>query len=418
MARKKIKAFIDLPPKLEAIFTVPRGAVRYRGAWGGRGSGKSFNFAKMAAIWGYSEGLRILGTRDLQTSIKESLYAEVKNAIMSEPWLRKHYEVGESYIKGRNGTEFIFRGLRHNIASIKSMSQIDLCIVEEAEDVPESSWRDLLPTIRADRSEIWLIWNPRKRGSPTDARFRKNLDGDMLIAEVHYRDNPWFPKVLDNERQRDQRNLDPAVYAHIWDGAYLEQSEALVLKGKYRIDSFKPDYMWDGPYFGVDWGFATDPLAMVKMWIWNNCLFIEYEAYGVGVEIDETPAFFDEVPGSRQHVVRADNARPEMISHCRRAGFNMRAAKKGPGSVEDGIAFLRGFDWIVIHPRCSNTINEAGAWSYKVDRLSGDVLPILVDADNHAWDAARYALEPIMKRGTIQEIDSENEDETITITEW
>lgn len=410
MSKRKSSAIIDLPPKIAAVFSVPRGSVRYRGAYGGRGSGKSFSFAKMSAVWGYSESLRILGTRDLQVSIKESFYAEVKNAILSEPWLNKHYDIGESYISGRNGTEFIFRGLRHNISSIKSMAQIDLCIVEEAEDVPESSWRDLIPTIRADRSEIWPIWNPRKKGSPTDARLRKNIDGDMLIAEVNYCDNPWFPAVLEKERQRDQRNLDPSIYSHIWDGDYLEQTEALVLNGKYRIDGFTPSEFWDGPYYGIDWGFANDPMALVKCWIFGGCLFIEYEAYGAGVEIDETPEFFDAVPGSRDHVIRADNARPEMISHCRRQGFKIVAAKKGPGSVEDGIAFLRGFDWIVIHPRCSNVIKEAGAWSYKIDRLSGDILPVLVDADNHAWDAIRYALEPIMKNLGVGAIDADVND--------
>lgn len=407
MAKAKGRtALIEMPDKLAEVFSVPRGAVRYRGAEGGRGSGKSFTFAKMSAIFGAVEPLRILGTRELQTSIKESFYAEVKNAILSTPWLKAHYRIGESYISGRNGTEYIFRGLRHNISSIKSMAQIDICIVEEAEDVPESSWRDLIPTIRADRSEIWPIWNPRKKGSATDTRFKDKDDDDMLIATVNYQDNNWFPSVLEKERQRDQKNLDPAVYSHVWDGKYLEQSEALVLHGKFRIDRFQPAEHWNGPYFGVDWGFATDPLAAAKLWIWDNYLFVEYEAYGSGVEIDHTDDFLQTVPGLKQHTSRADSARPEMISHCRRKGYNMRPAVKGPGSVEDGIAFLRRFEWIVIHPRCVHTIAEAGAWSYKVDKLSGDVLPILIDADNHIWDAIRYALEPVMKANVTETIDT------------
>src|SRR5690554_8060041 len=101
----------------------------------------------MAAIWGYAEPMRILCTRELQVSIKESMHAELKNAINSIDWLRNHYEIGEAFIRGANGTEFIFRGLRHNMSAIKSMAQIDLCIVEEASDVPQHSWTDLLPTI-------------------------------------------------------------------------------------------------------------------------------------------------------------------------------------------------------------------------------------------------------------------------------
>lgn len=127
---------VSLPPKLVPLFTPPRGDLRFRVAYGGRGSGKSFTFALMAAIWGYAEPLRILCTRELQVSIKESMHAEIKNAIASLPWLAAHYDVGEAYIRGKNGTEFIFRGLRHNISAVKSMAQIDLCIVEEAADVP------------------------------------------------------------------------------------------------------------------------------------------------------------------------------------------------------------------------------------------------------------------------------------------
>lgn len=145
---------VKLPPKLVPVFAPPRGELRYRGAYGGRGSAKSFSFAKMAAIYGYMEPLRILCTRDIQDSIKESFHAELKNAIASEPWLAAAYDVGVDYLRGHNGTEFIFKGLRHNISSIKSTAQIDLCIVEEAEDVPQYSWDDLEPTIRTPKSEI------------------------------------------------------------------------------------------------------------------------------------------------------------------------------------------------------------------------------------------------------------------------
>lgn len=392
-------AQIKIPDKLAPIFKRPRGQVRYRGAFGGRGSAKSFTFAKMAALFGYAEPLRILCTREYQNSIRESFHAELANAINSEPWMMSFYEIGESFISGANGTEFIFKGLRHNISSIKSMAQIDLCIVEEAEDVPESSWVALTPTIRAEQSEIWVIWNPRLKNSPVDTRFRQNQDDDMLIAELNYPDNPWFPTVLEKERQRDQRNCDPSVYAHIWEGAYLEITDAQILKGKVKIQEFIPSLSWDGPYFGADWGFSIDPTGLIKSWIYDDCLYIEHEAYGVGVEIDETPDLFRSIPGSEKHVIRADNARPETISYMRRAGFNVRPAQKGKGSVEDGIAFLRGFKAIVVHPRCKHFINESRLYSYKTDRLSGDVLPIIIDNNNHLIDALRYALEPVMHRG-------------------
>ena len=393
---KKIEAKLAVVPKLVDVFNIPRGEVRYRYAYGGRGSGKSFSFALMAAVMGYSEKLRILCTRELQVSIKESFHAELKNAIQAIPWLDVHYDVGVDYLRGANGTEFIFRGLRHNMSSIKSMAQIDVCIIEEAEDAPESSWIDLEPTIRAPKSEIWVIWNPRKDGSPVDKRFVKNTPPRAVGAEVNYSDNPWFPKVLEEQRQHAQQIMDYAQYAHIWLGKYWSMSNAQVLNGRYVVDDFIPGADWDGPYFGADWGFAQDPTTLVKLWIKNNVLYVEHEAYGVGVEIDHTCRLFSQVPGFDTHIIRADSARPETISFMCRQGLSVVPAKKGKGSVADGVAHLRGYEKIVIHERCINTLEEARLWSYKTDRLTGDVLPVLVDANNHAWDAARYALEPIM----------------------
>lgn len=133
------EAVVRLPKKIKEAFRPARGEVRYRGARGGRGSGKSFNFAKMAAVWGVIEPLRFLCTREFQGSIKESFHAELKNAIASEPWLEAAYDVGVDYLRSRiNKTEFLFKGLRHNVSSVKSMAQIDVCIVEEAEDVPRN----------------------------------------------------------------------------------------------------------------------------------------------------------------------------------------------------------------------------------------------------------------------------------------
>lgn len=395
-----MKATVELPPKLVPIFALPRGATRYRCAKGGRGSGKSFTFALMAAIWGYAEPLRILATRELQISIKESFHAEVKNAIESLPWLAAHYEVGESYVRGKNGTEFIFRGLRHNISAIKSMAQIDLCIVEEAEDVPEASWRDLLPTIRTPRSEIWCVWNPRLDGSPVDQRFVKNTPPDALVVEMNYTDNPWFPDVLDAQRKHDQSTLDPATYAHIWEGAYLTNSDAQVLANKVTVQEFTPAEGWDGPYHGMDYGFAQDPTTAVKCWVHNRKLWVEYEAGKVGLEIDQTAAYIKRhIPGIENYTIRADSARPESTSYLHRHGLpRIESVHKWPNSVEDGVAHMRSYDQIVVHPRCKETIRETRLYSYKVDRLTGDILPVIIDASNHYIDAVRYALAPLIRR--------------------
>lgn len=395
------EAEIILPDKLADLFTPERGAVQYRAAHGGRGSGKSFSFAKMAAVWGYAEPMRVLCTRELQVSIKESFHAELKAAIASEPWLAAHYDVGVDFLRGRNGTEFLFRGLRNNIGSVKSTAKIDLTIVEEAEDVPEPAWLALEATVfRQPASEMWVIWNPRDEGSPVDLRFRKQPPPNGLITEINWQDNPFFPEGLATLRKREEERLDPATYSHVWEGAYLTNSDAQVLAGKVRVSEFTPGDDWDGPYHGLDYGFSQDPTAAVKCWLHDGRLFIEHEAGKQGLEIDETALFIkSRIPGIELHTVRADSARPESTSYLKRNGLpRLVSVDKWPGSVEDGVAFLRSHKEIVVHPRCRETIRETRLYSYKVDRQSGDVLPQIVDANNHYMDALRYALAPMIQR--------------------
>jgi phage terminase large subunit len=362
----------------------------------------------MTAIHGYAaaemggKGIILCG-REWMNSLKDSSMAEVKDAIESEPWLKAYYDVGLEYIRSKNRRiEYVFTGLNRNLDSLKSKSKILVAWIDEAEGVSEMGWNKLEPTLREEGSELWVTWNPEIDGSPTDVRFRKQahmLEGNSMIVEMNYRDNPWFPQPLEALRQRQQKTLDPSTYAWIWDGAYRQNSEAQVLNGKFRVDDFVPGPNWDGPYFGLDFGFAQDPTAGVKMWVHDQRLFVEYESYAQALELDHTPErLIKDLPGIVDHVCRADNARPESISYLKRHGLpRMRACEKGKGSVEDGIAHLKSYTEIVIHSRCNHFFDECLRYSYKVDRLSGDVLPVLVDAHNHLIDAARYGLEPIMK---------------------
>ena len=393
---------VELAPKLIPVLAPPLGTYRYRVLRGGRGSGKSFSVAKMAAIWGAVQPLRILCVREFQNTIKESFHAELKSAINSCQWLSTQYDVGVDYLRHKtNSTEFIFKGLRHNIDGVKSMAQIDLVICEESETIPHTSWRDLLPTIRAPKSEIIIIYNPKRRDSWVAQTFDTDkLPPRTIVVDVNYTDSPWFPAVLDEQRLHDRETLDPALYRHIWEGAYYEQSDAQVFAGRYQIADFEPAANWDGPYYGVDFGFSADPTAGVKCWIHDGNLYIEHELYQQRLELDDTgPELIEALPDIERHACRADNARPESISYLKRHGLpRMVACEKGKGSVEDGIEFIKSFKKVVIHSRCPNTAKEFDLYSYKTDRLSGDILPVLLDANNHAIDALRYALEAIMKR--------------------
>ncbi|MEY0017729.1 PBSX family phage terminase large subunit [Providencia rettgeri] len=398
-------ARIEIPPKLIPAF---EGNYRYRCSHGGRGSAKTRTFALMTAIRGYMAAMNgqsgvILCAREYMNSLEESSMEEVKQAIRSVPWLNDFYELGEKYIRTKcRSVSYVFAGLRHNLDSIKSKARILIAWVDEAESVSEIAWTKLAPTVREAGSEIWVTWNPERDGSATDKRFRKNPPDNAVVIEMNYDDNPWFPSVLEYERLNDQARLDSATYAWIWEGAYLENSDKQVLANKYVVQSF-PDDLWkkaDRLLFGADFGFAKDPNTLLRQFILNDCLYIEYEVYGIGVELDHMPKFYDKIPESRKWPIKADSARPETISYLRRQGFNISAAKKWAGSVEDGIAFLRGFKQIIIHPRCKETAKEARLYSYKTDRITGEVLPVILDANNHCWDAVRYGLDGYIKGRT------------------
>lgn len=391
---------ILFPDKLVPVLEKPRGYYRIRGGYGGRASGKSMSFALAACLFGYAEKLRILCTRELQVSIKESFYAELVNAINEHPFLQQHYIIMDKGIYGSNGTEFIFRGLRHNMSSIKSMAQIDICIIEEAEDVPEASLRDIGPTIRAQKSEIWIIWNPCKKNSPVDKRYRLRTPARSAIVELNYTDNPFFTSIMDEQRREDEELLEPAMYNHVWEGGYLENSEAQILHDKIRVAEFVPGKDWEGPYHGIDFGYANDPTTAVRCWVAGRALMIEYEAYKVGLDLDDTSDYINErIPQFEDYESRADNARPESISYLKRHGLpNIKSVLKWPGSVADGIAHLRAYSEIVIHPRCKETVKETRLYSYKRDRTTNEVQPEPIDLYNHCIDAIRYAIQKRIKQ--------------------
>ena len=212
------EARIKLPRKLLPVFA---GSARYRGAHGGRGSGKSYSFALMLALRGYKEPLRILCAREYQYSLKDSSQAEIVRAIEAHAFLRDAYDYGEGYIRGKNGTEFAFAGLKNNISNIKSFEGVDIAWVEEAQTLSQHSLDLLRPTIRKPGSELWFSWNPARATDPIDQLLRGSyLPSGASVVRANWSDNPWFPDVLRAELEYDKRR-DPDKYAHVWRGEYL-----------------------------------------------------------------------------------------------------------------------------------------------------------------------------------------------------
>jgi phage terminase large subunit len=306
--------------------------------------------------------------------------------------LGAYYKVLRDSIQGTNGTEFIFKGLHHNITEIKSTEGVDHCWVEEAENVSAESWDVLLPTIRKAGSEVWITYNPKDDDAPTHKRFVLQRQPDEILVQTNYLDT-LSAGVLGKETlelaERDKIN-DPDRYDWVWMGKPRRLSASRIFSGKFRISTFEPpqDCRF---YHGADWGFAQDPSVIIRSWIQGRTLFVDHAEYGYGVEMQELGALFDKIPTARTWPIYADNARPETIAYMRREGFNIDGAEKGKGSVEDGIEWLKSWDEIVIHERCTLFQDEARLYSYKVDSRTGEVLPIVVDAYNHGWDALRYA---------------------------
>ena len=364
---------------------------RYRGAHGGRGSGKSFFFAELLIERCLMQRTHAVCVREVQKTLDQSVKKLIEENIEKFN-LGSLFEVQQSKIIGPNNSLVIFQGMQdHTADSIKSLQGFDIAWVEEAQSLSQRSLDLLRPTIRAPGSELWFSWNPGKDTDPIDALLRgATPPTDSIVVQANWRDNPHFPDVLLAEMEYD-RKRDPDKYAHVWEGAYLQRSDSKVFKN-WSIDEFEapPDAVHR---FGADWGFASDPTTLVRCHIIGRKLYIDYEAYQVGCEIVDTPALFMSVPESEKWPMVADSARPETISHMRRNGFpKIQAAIKGPKSVEEGVAWLQSFD-IIVHPRCKHVIDELTLYSYKIDQLTDIVLPVLADKDNHMLDAVRYALE-------------------------
>ena len=368
--------------------------MRYKVAYGGRGSGKSWNIVRMLVLKAASNKTRILCCREIQNSIKESAHKLISNQI-DELGLSAIFSITENSIKCANGSEFIFAGLYRNVDKIKSMEGINICWIEEAQNVSRESWDLIAPTIRAENSEIWVSFNPKLKSDETYQKFIVNPPPNALVLRVNYQDNPFFTDAMREEMEYKKR-VDFDEYLHIWEGQPKISSKAQVFFGKWEIKELG-DLNGASCYFGVDWGFASDPTALIKCYILGRSLYIADERYAKGIEIDELDNFFGSMSGAKTAHIIADSARPETISYLNRQGYSISAAKKGKGSIEDGIAFIRSFERIYIHPKCVNTIIEFSLYSYKVDKYSGEITAQIIDDNNHAIDALRYALEPLIK---------------------
>jgi phage terminase large subunit len=202
----------QFPVKMASLFD----KARYKVYYGGRGAGKSHSAAKALLILGAKSQIRVLCAREYQTSIKDSVHKLLCDQIELMN-LHGFYEITQSAIRGKNGTEFAFVGLKNNVANVKSYEGVDYCWVEEAQTVSRHSWNTLIPTIRKEGSEIWITFNPELETDETYQRFVVRPPEQAVVQKINWSDNPWFPEVLALEKD-SLKSRDPSAYQTVWEG--------------------------------------------------------------------------------------------------------------------------------------------------------------------------------------------------------
>lgn len=385
---------VECAEKLLPIYTTDK---RFIVIAGGRGSAKSWGVGDYCPAKGLERKRRILCVREVQNSIKDSVHKLLSDRIEFHG-LHRFYNITEKSIIGANGTEFIFKGLYRNINDIKSTEGIDICWAEEAQNISRASLDILIPTVfRKPGCKMIFVYNPTNEDDPVHTDFWLADRPDTLKIEMNYMDNPWFPKDL-RELMEYDRSHDYDKYRHVWLGKPVAHSDAQIFKGRWHVEEFIADDKTFF-YFGSDFGFSQDPTTLIRCFVKDNQLYIDYEVYKIGLEINHIPAAYNTIPESSQFHIFGDSSRPDTISYLRNHGYpKISGVEKGKGSVEDGIEFIKSFDKIIIHPRCQHTIDEFRLYSYVTDKHTGLISNKIEDKHNHMIDALRYALVKLIKQ--------------------
>lgn len=385
---------------------VPRWALpllkpcRIKGLKGGRGGGKSHTAIELTLLeFVKNPNFKVVFIREVQKSIKDSVYQLVKDKIESLK-LSKYFVITTTEIRSSKGSgKMIFIGMMdHTAAHVKSLEGADRAVVEEAQTISRHSIKTLMPTIRKEGAEVWLLWNPKRKTDAVDEYFATLLPGEFILIEVSYLQNRHASQTLIAEAEKCKRN-DPDEYRHIYGGGYEIHSSATIFKKLFTKETFEfPKGVVRR--FGVDWGF-TDALVMISGWAefgedgTPGDLYIRHEAYESGVELSETKAHFLTVPESLRWPITAGRDRPERIRDGRKDGFKMTACVGGNNSEQEGVEYLKKFV-IHIHKDCPKTAADFEGYLHPVDRHTGKVLTDqLPTVKNHGVEAARMMTEPL-----------------------
>jgi phage terminase large subunit len=372
---------------------------RYKIYYGGRGGGKSWAFAHTILLMAMGSTKRIICTRAIQNSIKDSVHKLLSDVIRDNSLHHAFIVNQDKIICEATKSEILFKGLNQIAGNIKSFEGADICWIEEAQYVTSKAWEILIPTIRKEGSEIWASFNRETENDPVYKLFVEKPRENSIVKKVNWYDNPFFPDTLKEEMEYD-RNTDQEKYMNIWEGEPVTRSEKYIFSGKWDIAEYEHDKAKDYIH-GIDWGYANDPTCLIRGFITGKELWIDREVYATGINIDDLDEFFSAVDTSKRWPITADSARPELIAHMNSRGYNIAPAKKGKDSIMAGIEKLRSFEKIHIHPCCKNVIKEMKTYSWRQNKLTGEIINEPEDKNNHAIDALRYAMESMINTNSV-----------------
>jgi len=392
-----LRTRVEIPSKLLPLFR----PCRYKVLHGGRGSGKSWSAARALVAIGASKPIRVLCARETQKSIQESVHRLLKDQIELLN-LSEFYEVQETKILGRNGTEFTFAGIRQQgVANLKSYEGTDICWVEEAQVVTKRSWDILIPTIRKPGSEIWVSFNPELDTDETFTRFVTHPPAESWVCQVNWSDNPWFPTELDKER-RDWLDRDPTGYLTTWEGRcrpavegaiYASEMETIQREGRIRnvpVDPLlKVHTVWD-----LGWNDSMSIICVQK--VASEIRVVDYiedshrtiDSYVMQLQERKWNWGTDFIPHDGAHKdFKSGKSTQEMLQSL---GRTVQVLARG--NPEEGIRLARQvfprayFD----AERCMELVNHLKRYRRAVNQITNEPGAPLHDEHSHAADAWRY----------------------------
>jgi phage terminase large subunit len=365
--------------------------ARHKALYGGRGSQKSWATATYVLERANQSRTRIICARQFQNSIRDSSKELLEKRIY-DPEVSDAFDVKGQTVEHRNGSVVTFVGLERNIDSLRSLADVDIFWIEEARTISARSMEILLPTVRNLNSELIWTWNPEQPSDPVDHYFRGgNPPSNAIVTRVSHADNPYFEDTAMPAEMEKLKCDNPARYRHVWEGEYDISYESKVFP---RVRVGRPDAPMSAPMYGMDFGFSTDPTVIIKVFHVPSTgqLYVAQEAHGHRVPTEELPDMLRSIVRDPGDLVMADSARPETIDYLQKRGFGVQPARKGPGSIRDGIMFLQSFE-ILLDPSCEKMRDELRCYSWPTDRLTGQVRAGAnpIGANDHFADALRYA---------------------------